>query len=71
VLARARQVLADLESRSDGAPQLDLLRGAAAPAAPSFASELVAAIAEIDPDHLTPMQALATLVDLKRLIPEA
>jgi DNA mismatch repair protein MutS len=75
VISRARQVLAELERHeADDAPpaQLSLMAPAkAVPAPPSAEAEIVAALRETDPDHLTPMQALALVADLKRLIPKA
>jgi DNA mismatch repair protein MutS len=71
VVARARQVLAELERTHDATetPQLALLSPRAQnPSPPSPRDELVSALADLDPDHMTPMQALAALADLKRLL---
>ncbi len=69
VIERAREVLKSLEDASkDGAaarrraaptPQLPLLDAAAPP------SQVEAALAEIDPDSLTPLQALTRLYELR------
>jgi DNA mismatch repair protein MutS len=66
VLARARQILGELE-RPDtlgGGAQLDLL--APAPAPPAAHAAMAAALASIDIDNLTPLEALAKLAELKR-----
>jgi DNA mismatch repair protein MutS len=71
VVKRARQVLANLEaSRSSGS--LDALplfsyEPHEPPAAPA-PDELRAAVAALDPDALTPREALDALYKLKRLI---
>jgi DNA mismatch repair protein MutS len=71
VVKRARQVLASLEaSRSSGS--LDALplfsyEPHEAPAAPA-PDELRAAVAALDPDALTPREALEAVYKLKRLI---
>jgi len=80
VIKAARKHLARLESQAlDATPQLDLfaLPGAdpdddgdapaAAPAAAPAGGELLAALAAIDPDALTPREALEQLYQLKRL----
>jgi DNA mismatch repair protein MutS len=79
VIKAARKHLARLEAQAlDATPQLDLFalpsadaddepaRESAAPAAPP-ASELLDALAAIDPDALTPREALERLYQLKRL----
>jgi DNA mismatch repair ATPase MutS len=69
VVARARQILGELERDGfGGGAQLSLL-GPSAPgaSAPSVRSPLEAALAEVDPDRVTPIQALQILADLKRL----
>jgi DNA mismatch repair protein MutS len=75
VIKAARKHLARLESQAlDTTPQLDLFAlpcvdpddEAAAPA-PGGGSELLAALAAIDPDALTPREALEQLYHLKRL----
>jgi DNA mismatch repair protein MutS len=75
VIKAARKHLARLESQAlDTTPQLDLFAlpcdepeeqpVAAAPAAPGH---LLDALASIDPDALTPREALERLYELKRL----
>ncbi len=68
VVARSRQVLADLEKPTAAAPgtnpaQLSLL-STALPAR----SAVESALADLDPDRMTPLQALQALADLKLLI---
>jgi DNA mismatch repair protein MutS len=74
VIKAARKHLARLESQAlDSTPQLDLFAlpcvepDDEAPAAPEGGSELLAALAAIDPDALTPREALEQLYQLKRL----
>jgi DNA mismatch repair protein MutS len=64
VLARSRQILAELERApaADG-PQLSLL----APPAPRE-DPVAAALAALDLDHITPLEALNTLARLKGLL---
>jgi len=78
VIARARQVLAQLE-KTQGRPNSAVLEelplfAAASPAAPEEAdepasseSDVTAALAEIDPDAMTPRDALDALYRLKSL----
>jgi DNA mismatch repair protein MutS len=75
VVARARSVLAKLEAGRDAtggiAAGLDDLPLFAASAEPEHAPDpLLTAIGEIDPDSLTPREALETLYRLKRLAAE-
>jgi DNA mismatch repair protein MutS len=72
VVARARSVLAKLEAGRDStggiAAGLDDLPLFAAAAEPAHACDpLAAALESIDPDRLTPREALDALYDLKRL----
>jgi DNA mismatch repair protein MutS len=72
VVARAKAVLAKLEAGRDAtggiAAGLDDLPLFAAAAEPEPASDpLTQAVAEVDPDALTPREALDTLYRLKRL----
>jgi DNA mismatch repair protein MutS len=76
VIKAARKHLARLESQAlDATPQLDLFAlpcvepddEAPAPAPAAADSELLAALAAIDPDALTPREALEQLYQLKRL----
>ncbi|MGX4640426.1 DNA mismatch repair protein MutS [Massilia sp. SYSU DXS3249] len=77
VIKAARKHLARLESQAlDATPQLDLFalpcdesepEAELEPAAPAPSSELLEALADIDPDALTPREALQRLYDLKRL----
>jgi DNA mismatch repair protein MutS len=75
VIKAARKHLARLESQAlDTTPQLDLFAlpcalpdQPAAPAAGSPGGELLAALAAIDPDALSPREALEQLYQLKRL----
>jgi DNA mismatch repair protein MutS len=74
VIKAARKHLARLESQAlDTTPQLDLFALPCvepedeAPSAPQGDSELMAALAAIDPDALTPREALEQLYQLKRL----
>ena len=74
VLARAREVLAEARSaprQRPPSPAFPLAAGSPppVPTAPSVPAPLLAALTALSPDHLTPMQALAALVDLKRLLP--
>jgi DNA mismatch repair protein MutS len=75
VVARARSVLAKLEAGRDAtggiAAGLDDLPLFAATAEPELGADpLAAALAEVDPDSLTPREALETLYRLKRLASE-
>jgi DNA mismatch repair protein MutS len=75
VVARARSVLARLEAGRDAtggiAAGLDDLPLFAAAAEPEHSPDPVsAALAEVDPDSLTPREALDTLYRLKRLAAE-
>jgi DNA mismatch repair protein MutS len=71
VLRRAREVLAKLEAGSASPagtadlPQMDLFQAPALPQVPGLRERL----AELDPDLLTPMQALQELAALKRMLP--
>ncbi|MEN3277929.1 MAG: mismatch repair protein MutS [Massilia sp.] len=77
VIKAARKHLARLESQAlDTTPQLDLFAQACeeaeaestpAAAAPAVSFELLDALAGIDPDALTPREALERLYELKRL----
>ncbi|GAB6068559.1 DNA mismatch repair protein MutS [Methylothermus subterraneus] len=62
VIARARAKLKELEDRSPLPAQLDLF------AASTSESRLRARLEQIDPDDLTPRQALAILYELKGLL---
>jgi DNA mismatch repair protein MutS len=75
VVARARSVLAKLEAGRDAtggiAAGLGDLPLFAATAEPELGADpLAAALAEVDPDSLTPREALETLYRLKRLASE-
>ena len=75
VVARARSVLAKLEAGRDAtggiAAGLDDLPLFAASAEPELAPDpIAAALAEVDPDSLTPREALEHLYRLKRLASE-
>ena len=74
VLARARAVLTRLETRRDQtggiAAGVDSLPLFATPAAPS-GDELREKLASIDPDNITPREALDLLTDLKALAGQA
>ena len=71
VIERAREVLAALEEtaqagsskRTSAIPQLPLL-------APATPSEIETALAELDLDALTPLQALTRLYELKAKLRE-
>jgi DNA mismatch repair protein MutS len=69
VVARARQVLARLERDPNSPAQLDDLPlfAAAKPPEPAEPSRLEGALAAIDPDALTPREALEALYRLKAL----
>jgi len=71
VLREAKRRLVELENRAAQAgPQTDLFAAAAAPPAPTFAPEshpVIEALAELDPDTLSPREALDKLYALKRL----
>ena len=71
VVTRARQVLARLERAPGASAPLDdlpLFAAAAAPASEPEPSKLEAALADIDPDTLTPREALEALYRLKGLV---
>ena len=75
VVARARSVLAKLEAGRDATGGIaagldDLPRFAAAAEPEHEADPLISALAEIEPDSLTPREALETLYRLKRLASE-
>jgi DNA mismatch repair protein MutS len=69
VVRRARALLAQLETRADDLPQLDLFAAAAAPPAPSAVEPAHDALRErlaaIEPDTLAPRDALQLLYELK------
>jgi DNA mismatch repair protein MutS len=69
VVARAREVLEKLEREPGSPTRLDDLPlfAAAKPAPPPESSKVEAALAAIDPDDLTPREALEALYRLKRL----
>jgi DNA mismatch repair protein MutS len=76
VIKAARKHLARLESQAlDASTQLDLFAApgpepedaSPAPAMPAASSELLDALAALDPDALTPREALERLYELKRL----
>jgi DNA mismatch repair protein MutS len=75
VIKAARKHLARLESQAlDTTPQRDLFalpcvepEDEATAAAPNGAGDVLAALAAIDPDALTPREALEQLYQLKRL----
>jgi DNA mismatch repair protein MutS len=75
VIKAARKHLARLESQAlDATPQLDLFQAPCpepedppAPQASAAGSELLEALAALDPDTLTPREALERLYQLKRL----
>jgi DNA mismatch repair protein MutS len=70
VVARAREVLDKLEREPGSPTRLDDLPlfAAARPAAPTEPSKVDVALAAIDPDDLTPREALEALYRLKTLI---
>jgi DNA mismatch repair protein MutS len=69
VVARAKQVLAKLERDPNSPARLDDLPlfAAAKPPEPAEPSQLEAVLASIDPDVLTPREALEALYRLKAL----
>lgn len=70
VVGRAREVLERLESEKAASARLDdlpLFAAAAEPPAPPISSALDEAVAAIDPDELTPREALEALYRLKAL----
>ncbi len=70
VVGRAREVLERLESEKAASARLDdlpLFAAAAEPPAPPMTSALDEAVAAIDPDELTPREALEALYRLKAL----
>jgi DNA mismatch repair protein MutS len=70
VVARAREVLDKLEREPGSPTRLDDLPlfAAVRPPATSEPSKVDAALAAIDPDDLTPREALAALYRLKSLV---
>jgi DNA mismatch repair protein MutS len=79
VVARARQILGELEGGASlgATAQMSLSFASAAPRAAasgpttadgSQADPILAKLRGLDPDHMTPMQALAALADLKSLL---
>jgi DNA mismatch repair protein MutS len=75
VLARAKSVLARLEAGRDATGGIaagldDLPLFAAAPAPEAAADPLSEALADLDPDSMTPREALDALYALKRLVGE-
>jgi len=75
VVARARSVLAKLEAGRDATGGIaagldDLPLFAASPEVEHAPDPLVAALTDLDPDSLTPREALETLYRLKRLTSE-
>jgi DNA mismatch repair protein MutS len=71
VIRQARAGLEALEAQQQAdSAQVDLFAAAAAPAAPAAASALEEALAAIDPDTLTPREALDALYRLKKLHPD-
>jgi DNA mismatch repair protein MutS len=69
-IARARQIMGQLEGGSQlgTSAQLALAIAAPAPLAGSRTSLLVEKLESIDPHDTTPMQALALLAELKKLL---
>ncbi|MDI6746995.1 MAG: DNA mismatch repair protein MutS [Rhodocyclaceae bacterium] len=71
VLREAKRRLVELENRAAQAgPQIDLFAVAAVPPAPTFTTEphpVIEALAELDPDSLSPREALDKLYALKRM----
>ena len=68
LIRQARATLEALEAKaSAGQPQVDLFAAPPAPAAPAEPSASDAALAAIDPDALTPREALDALYRLKSL----
>ena len=81
VVVRAQEILRNLERTEfdrEGRPRL-AHSGATPPSAPAASSRLFAApdeavlddLRSADPDHLTPLQALALLAELKRRLGSA
>jgi DNA mismatch repair protein MutS len=70
VIARARALLGQLEGDRLGAatPQLTLSLAGPPPAAPAPEPAALIRLRSLDPDHLTPMQALSALADLRALL---
>ena len=71
VLRRARQHLAELEARAlaaDPQPQLALFAAPAATAAPVLGEALLEAVEALDPDQLSPREALDALYRLRDLL---
>ena len=80
VVARAKSVLAKLEANDRGQTTRALVddlplfavpsRAAAEPQPPSEAEELVAALGKLDPDEMSPREALDALYSLKAKLPK-
>ena len=71
VIRDARRALQQLEaSRISAGPQADLFAPAAPPPEPP-AHAVVDALAELDPDSLSPREALDALYALKKLVQES
>ncbi|HKA90121.1 MAG TPA: DNA mismatch repair protein MutS, partial [Haliangiales bacterium] len=64
VVARSRQMLAELESGDD----LPLFRRAEPPPSPQATTGVEEKLLALDPDRMTPMEALGALAQLRRLI---
>jgi DNA mismatch repair protein MutS len=76
VISRARQILAELEGAGHlgAGSQLSLFRaaaGAPVPPEPGPADQLLARLRALDPNAITPMEALALLAELKKLATDA
>jgi DNA mismatch repair protein MutS len=68
VLHQARHTLASLEERAQaGQRQVDLFAPPPEPPAPAAPSAVEAALAQINPDQLTPREALDALYQLKKM----
>lgn len=70
-VSRAAQILKQLEAGPSAAESLPLFAAApveAEPELPPEAAELMAKLDAVDPDALTPREALQLLYDLKALI---
>ena len=75
MLARAKSVLSKLEAGRDATGGIaagldDLPLFAAAPSPEAAADPLAEALADLDPDSMTPREALDALYALKRLVGE-
>lgn len=71
-VTRARQILEQLEGESRRGEALPLFAAAEAPApapVPERDSEILARLAEIEPDEMTPKQALELVYELKKRLP--